>query len=182
MASKMCQQLHYLMTGLYYPAVLGTGLVLVLFRCANHSGPEYIITDFALGFGALFIVFFSLSFLAITRIDSAEYTPNLFCLDLIEVTCIFFSFYFLGLLDSSVIQPPRLAAVYWLIVFLGVVQGIGSWVREREHSKLRWTLRGLTVAVAFLAALLTDTLQIADSLVLGVFFLLVTAYFWTFAT
>lgn len=174
----MRRHLHSLMVGLYYPAVLGTGVVLVLFRFASNPGRGAFLSDSTLGFGLLFIAFFSGSFLAISQVDPRAYSFFLFTLDLLEVVCIFFAFYFLGLLDSTGLEVPRLRGVYLTLAILSVVQACGSW--RRSYNLTRSLLRIATGVIALSAAILTHVSAAINILALFAFYSFLAGYLWTF--
>jgi len=65
------------MTGLYFPAVLGTGVVFLLLLF-SHSEPWWsAFGDFRFWFGLLFVFFFSFSFFTITEIADKAYLPTI---------------------------------------------------------------------------------------------------------
>src|SRR5271163_2983741 len=73
----ICKALHTLMTGLYFPAVLGTGVVFLLLLF-SHSEPWWsAFGDFRFWFGLLFVFFFSFSFFTITEIADKAYLPTI---------------------------------------------------------------------------------------------------------
>src|SRR5437016_2006814 len=92
--------LHWVMYGLYYPAVLGTGIVETLHH-ANANSPAIFV---ALTAGA----FFSLSFaLALGREHSYPVGP--FLLDVVEVVCMFLCFACLRYIDAPEGLAPYLS-------------------------------------------------------------------------
>lgn len=89
-----------LMQGLYYPAALGTGLVLFLLRFSS-TDLESAVTDVRNWFALLLLFYFSLSYVSIQRWSEA-YDWRLFLLDLMEMGAALFAFKYLGFVDSSV--------------------------------------------------------------------------------
>lgn len=104
------RRFHGLMYGLYYPGVLGTGIVVTLQRAPAHSSPIFV----ALTAGA----FFSLSFAsALGRED--EYNVSAFLLDVIEVLGMFLCFAFLNFIEAPALVHPSLFGAY--VVLIGIV-------------------------------------------------------------
>lgn len=129
------------MQGLYYPAVTGSGIVLVLYRVTMHNSPESMMRDFSLGYGSLALLLFSANFLAICRVPPLEYSPHRFVIDVLEICAAFAAFYFLGLFDTTRITTPDLRLVYLCMTVLGLLS-IGWTVGlTREPGYLLWAAR-----------------------------------------
>lgn len=137
----MAKHLKNLMQGLYYPAVTGTGLVLVLYRGTRHETLPSALADFALIYGILFVVWFSLSFTKISMIPDRNYTLFEFSLDLVEVALTFGMFYYIGLFSMDQILTPRLDGMYGLLVLLTIAQALWRLLQTDRHSKDMWVLR-----------------------------------------
>src|SRR5258708_5053297 len=90
-----------LMQGLYYPAILGTGIVLLLVRFTMHTSIGATLSDLAIYFGFLFTLFFSASFLINQDVPDNEYRATAFILDLGEIVLVFLGYYVLGLYNTS---------------------------------------------------------------------------------
>lgn len=87
-----------LMQGLYYPAALGTGLVLLVLRVAGVSTTEAL-GDVRNWYALLLLSYFSLSFISNQR-WAEHYGWALFGLDVAEVVVILAAFKALGFLDG----------------------------------------------------------------------------------
>jgi hypothetical protein len=115
--------LRTLMTGLYFPAVLGTGVVFLLLLF-SHSEPWWsALGDFRFWFGLLFVLFFSFSFFTITEIADEAYLPRIFACDVAESLLVFWAFGALGLYETPPLQPHR-ATTYWLFVVAILVENL----------------------------------------------------------
>ena len=158
-----------LMVGLYYPAVLGAGLVFILTRLAllfperrsedvfwvSHARQvmnEFFDTfwnDYGVWWGILFLVLFSASFVVTDELPEDRYSHRFFVLDICEVVLIFFVYWMLGLADTTKMAPPFFPGVYVamaLILFIDElwsrsipVEVVDSRERSRSVSAVRWT-------------------------------------------
>ena len=137
----MAGQLKNLMQGLYYPAVTGTGTVLVLYRLTMHESVFSAAHDLALGYGIVFVLWFSASFVAISLVPVERYTGYEFLLDTIEVILTFCAFYFLGLFSTDSIREPNLRGVYGSAFVLGVAQALWRFCLPDSHDFRLWILR-----------------------------------------
>ena len=119
---------RYIMYGMVYPAVLGTGLVLAVLRAIKEETAYSRIHDSALYVGLAAGLFYSFSFTSGSekkddKTDIAYRWPT-FLIDFLEVILMFLCFYFLGLLDDHVIDP-RLSPTYAvLLIDVVVIQPI----------------------------------------------------------
>ena len=104
---KRERTLHGLMYGLYYPSVLGVGIVVVLQHSSEHSAAIFVaITAMA---------FFSLSFAsAMGRED--QYGAGAFVMDAVEVFAMFACFAFLKLIDGPAWLPPSVRGAYVVLI------------------------------------------------------------------
>ena len=140
-------RLKCLMSSLYYPAVLGTGLVILIYRIVKHENLICAISDIALYYSALALIFFSVCFLAVSETKVNEYRPLLFLFDVIEVVSIFLIYYFLGLFASDM-PTPNLRAVYIVLAVLLPIQWI--WVLFTS-----WDVKSLEIIrIAFILVLI----------------------------
>lgn len=137
----MAKHLKNLMQGLYYPAVTGTGLVLVLYRGTRHETLLSALSDFALIYGTLFVAWFSLSFTKISLVPDRNYTLFEFSLDLVEVALTFGMFYAIGLFSMDQIIVPRLDRMYGLLVILTIAQALWRLFQFDQYSRDMWMLR-----------------------------------------
>ena len=100
------QMLHKLMQGLYYPAALGTGLVLLVYHLAGPASLAAKVADVRTWFAMLLLVYFSLSYVANER-WAASYSGRMFGADIVEVVLILLAFYFLGFTGAEVCTGLR---------------------------------------------------------------------------
>jgi hypothetical protein len=110
--------LRDIMYGLIYPAVLGTGLVLLVLHLTRGSSPASWLQDPAVypAIAAGFFYTFSFTALSETEEDKTRlcYQWFAFFVDWAEVALMFGCFYFLGLMDEKM-PGPRLVPVYILL-------------------------------------------------------------------
>jgi hypothetical protein len=154
------------MYGLYYPAILGTGVVVALQHAAQsiHSPAMSV----AVTAGA----FFSLSFASAMGFEK-EYGPVPFLLDVVEVIGMFACFVFLSLIDLPGVSPSVTLAY---IVLIAVVAFQVAWrkamslqvdayldlkltlalllligaVLGDHHTRLHWAITGIFSITAWL--------------------------------
>ncbi|HEX3351735.1 MAG TPA: hypothetical protein VHS34_02845 [Terriglobales bacterium] len=148
--------LHQLMYGLIYPAVLGTGIVLIGVRAAHQHGFLAAVTDPSVLLGVMACTFFAASF------DSAFYWPadspnaaysrSAFWLDVGEVIVMFVCFHFLRLFeDPKALEPANLWPVY-LALGLGVASQYGWRKVVGLKWEQKWALR-LAISVLLFAGI-----------------------------
>jgi hypothetical protein len=122
---------HSLVYGLYYPAVLGTGIVVALLRAAKNTIQDPAISV-SVAVAVTAGVFFSLSFAAAEGFED-KYGPFPFFLDVVEVIAMFACLYSLGFIDiSSPVQRPATVA-YAILLALVVLQ-----LFRRNAVNLNW--------------------------------------------
>lgn len=116
MDAETKRRLHWLMYGLYYPAVLGTGVVVALQRATAQviRGPAISVAVTA---GA----FFSLSFASAMGLEK-EYSLGPFLLDVAEVIGMFVCFVFLNLIDPPTWVTPSVTLAYVILTAIVVFQ------------------------------------------------------------
>jgi len=88
------------MQSLFYPAVVGTAFVLILFKIASMDSASQVLLDTGMYYALALIAFFSLSFLLNEGTEIVYNWKTFFC-DFIEVVLIFFAFYYLGFFDGK---------------------------------------------------------------------------------
>jgi hypothetical protein len=137
----MKEKLHRLMYGLYYPAVAGTGLVLVMLRGTYHSDWHARIADPAIQLGILFLLLFSASFM--NWCEPKLYGAMAFIFDTIEVGLMFGGLFFLHLFDTSLVAPNASAAYVIFAVAISLQCFWRFFVGFRWHRL--WGLRLLAV-------------------------------------
>ena len=150
---KVSTPLQQLMYGLIYPAVLGTGIVLVGVRAAHHISALNVLLDPSVQLGVMAGLFFCASF------DSAFYWPAgetgkytrwAFALDALEVALMFVCFHFLRLFeDPAKLVPPFLPVAY-LTLAGDVLLQFGWRALVGLNWTYRWKLR-LSIAVVLIA-------------------------------
>ncbi len=169
-----------LMQGLYYPAVLGTGMVIVLFRMTLHPSIGSALTDFGLYFGVFFLGLFSGCFLAISDVPAEEYGLGKFVIDLLEVGLMFLAYYWAGLFDTNKIQILNLPAIYLVLASAVILQQIWSALTTALRSRQLWKVRIVTLAVLFLGAIFGRNSFWVNVIVLLLLYSLLIKYFWSF--
>ena len=90
-----------LMQSLYYPAALGTGLVLLLYKAVGHQTILEALQDIRNGYAALLIVYFSFSWLSN---EQASYSWYQFALDMIETVLLLICFSALGFFSTAPVE------------------------------------------------------------------------------
>jgi hypothetical protein len=115
------------MITLYYPAVLGTCVVLLLLRITLERNLSEAVKDIALYFGLVTIMYFSASFLVIDAFKSKDYGVMLFLLDTVEMIIIFLAFFALGLFKTESIVEMHLSAFYYLFALLIILQNVWNY-------------------------------------------------------
>lgn len=176
---QMANQLKNLMQGLYYPAITGTGVVLVMYRATMHETLVEFVTDYALGYGILFVLFFSASFVAISIVRDRDYLLWEFFLDVLEVVCVFYAFYYLGLFDTSRIVPPNFKGVYASIAVLAIFQALWRLFLIDDVGRRLVNLRIATISVAALGYVFLHRYTWFNVASLLAYFLLVVQYIRT---
>ena len=147
--------LQQLMYGLIYPAVLGTGIVLIGVRAAHHASAIHALLDPSIQLGVMAGLFFCASF------DSAfywpagqngRYTSLAFCVDAVEVILMFVCFHYLRLFEDPVkLVPPFLPVAYGALTADVLLQF--AWRKAAGLDPLyRWLLRSSIAAVLLLGA------------------------------
>lgn len=110
------QRLHGLMYGLYYPAVLGARLVVILQHLSAQSGLDSV-TAVAITSG----VFFSLSFASAQGLEG-QYGLAAFALDIAEVFGMFGIFVLLKLIEPPPMPAPALDYAYAALIVIVIMQ------------------------------------------------------------
>ncbi|MFZ1014178.1 MAG: hypothetical protein WAN28_12620 [Terracidiphilus sp.] len=120
------KRLHAVIYGLYYPAVLGTGLVVALQRISAHS-----IHGAQISVALVAGIFFSLSFASAIGFEE-KYTLFALLFDVVEVILMFLCLDCLSLIDISVPLPKSIAFAYGILLLL-----VGSQLAWRASVKLK---------------------------------------------
>ncbi|WP_139195518.1 hypothetical protein [Halomonas daqiaonensis] len=167
--------LQSLMLGLYYPAVLGTGLVVFVLRITTHDNVSSALSDIALYYALLFGVFFSACFLSIQKTEVGKYGVGVFFLDLAEVLGMFLVYYFLGLFDPNKIVSPNFSMIYWVLISVIALQQVWALSADRETKSL-WALRLVGVSFLVLGAMWLFKYSWANVIILVVLYALVFRY------
>lgn len=134
----MAKPLPYkaMMQGLYYPAVLGTALVLLLQRVAMDDSLDNVISDLAFLFGLYFALYFSLSFLITHELPDDQYIAEAFFADLIEVVLVFVVYRNLGLLTTDSNETANYSVAFLAFAGVLIVQGIWSLITKTSDPRL----------------------------------------------
>jgi hypothetical protein len=140
----MNQKLHNIMFGLYYPAVLGTGLVTLNLHGTYHDSFPSALRDPAIQLGAVFLLYFTASFAA--SFEPPKYGACAFIFDLIEVALMFLAFYFLRLFESSLVTP-QVHGAYVVLVISILLQFAWRWAAGKKKPWTRAYLRLIAVAI-----------------------------------
>jgi len=168
MGAELKRRLHWLMYGLYYPAVLGTGVVVALQRVSAHT-----IHDPAISVAVTAGTFFSVSFASAMGFEN-EYGPGAFLLDAAEVFGMFACFVFLNLIDPPAWITPSVRVAYLILfavvafqvawrkaiglqgdayldlkLILGLLLLVGAALGDC-HPRLHWAITGSFAVIAWL--------------------------------
>ena len=139
------------MYGLYYPGVLGTGIVLTALRASPQASSHDVLWDPSIELAVVAGLFYSASFVSGFHWPEgvqARYSIPAFFLDCVEVVLMFLCFYYLRLFDPPTLPlpEPRLRAAYLVLAADIVLQfawriaaGLDPWVK--------WWLRLIVAAV-----------------------------------
>jgi hypothetical protein len=141
-----------LMQGLYYPAVLGTGIWFLVQKVVIAPSGVDMISDLSNYFGLLLLVYFSLSFSINQHIRPDHYKVTSFMLDLVIIVVLFIAFYHLGLFKPNGPQPADYRWFYLTLIPIPVLQQL--WNHSVGHKDKRlWLLTGTGVGVLLLGGL-----------------------------
>lgn len=110
------KRLHAVIYGLYYPAVLGTGLVVALQRISDNS-----IHGAQISVALIAGVFFSLSFASAIGFEE-KYTVWALLFDAVEVILMFLCLDCLSLIDISALLPKSIPIAYGILLLLLIFQ------------------------------------------------------------
>jgi hypothetical protein len=141
-----------LMQGLYYPAVLGTGLWYLIQKLLMHATMHEAITDMSNYFAVMLIVYFSISFAINQNISQKAYGIFAFGLDFVEIVLVFIAFYHIGLFKPNEPQPAKYSYFYLFLVPVPILQQI--WNRAVGHTdRFLWYLSVIGVAILLFGGL-----------------------------
>jgi hypothetical protein len=101
------------MYGLYYPSVLGAGIIVVLQHAAEHSAAIFV--------ALTAMAFFSLSFASAMGREE-DYGVGAFIMDVIEVLAMFACFAYLKLVEGPAWLPPSVRCAYIVLICLVFLQ------------------------------------------------------------
>jgi len=155
-----------LMQGLYYPAVLGTGLWYLVQKMVIATSFQDAMSDLANYFGFLLIVYFSLSFAINQELSPNRYGLAAFGLDIVEIVLLFVAFYHLGLFKQNGPHPADYSRFYLFLTPIPVLQQI--WNHAVGYSeRVLWWLSGTGVAVLLFGGFLGYAYIWSNLLLLG---------------
>jgi hypothetical protein len=120
-AKSVPNKLKTLMTGLLYPSVLGTCMVLFLYRIFNES-PQILLRSLGFYYVVLMIIYFSICYLVIFYSDDRKYTMISFLLDIVEISAILYCVDLLGYYDLKPLKNENLSLFYYIMCLLPIVQ------------------------------------------------------------
>ena len=141
------KRLH-IMDGLFYPAIFGVGLMLLLFHMI-HSGPHDFF-DAQFWLGTMTLAVYCASYAAFSGFKS--YPVRAFLLSLIEVALLIACFRALGLLDPAVASSAYSYGKFSLFLGADILIVQPLW-RQAIFGKLRESLYLLEVRILIVAAL-----------------------------
>ena len=112
---------------MFYPAVLGSGLVFWLSEFSKYANILHAVLDLRMYFGLFLIVYFSISFLLNDSIST--YTKLAFASDLIEITLIFGGFYSLGIISEKSPESalPHFRSFYFFVAAIPLLQQVWNY-------------------------------------------------------
>jgi hypothetical protein len=161
--------LKKLMHALYYPAVLGTGFVLILNKISVQRQLWVSLKDVTNYFGMLLIGFFSIAYLVNDSITEDSYTSKLFFLDVAQVVLMFLGFLYLGFLQPDKPNQISLSGFYFTL-------SISPWLQQLWNIALGFLDRRILLLRAGASAMLvagglsawkSDVFNIVAIIVLG---------------
>lgn len=144
--------LHRFVYGLVYPAVLGTGIVVLGHALLPLSSVGAAFRAPAIWLGIVYLFVFSASFVAGEM--TKTYGRKAWGLDLLEVILIFVGFYLLGLLDPHAVSAEHIGGAYWVLM---LANGVELGWRKTQNLSLEWSSqwkRYLAMALMLFAACL----------------------------
>jgi hypothetical protein len=140
------------MQGLYYPAVLGTGIWFLVQKIVIAPSGLDMVSDLSNYFALLLLVYFSLSYSIDQYINPDQYKATSFMLDLGIIIILFIAFYHLGLFKPDGPQPPDYRRFYLTLIAIPVLQQL--WNHSVGHRDKRlWLLTGIGVGVLLFGGL-----------------------------
>ncbi len=163
------------MHSLYYPAVLGTGLVLWIHKAANHPDLASAAADTSLYFGLVLVAFFSASYLRTEARPPGSYGAVPFLLDLGEIVLLFLAFFFLGYLDIGRAGTEQWQRFYLTVAAIPVLQQLWNLTLK---NRVFLPLAAIAVAVLLAAAAAIDRFPWVNFAMLPVLALLLARYFY----
>jgi hypothetical protein len=107
---------------LYYPAVLGAGLLCVVTRWAEIGSTREILCHVENYIAVWLICFFSVSYLVTDATPEEKYNWWAFTCDIVEIAAMFLGFYFLGFISTK--RPLDIKTVYYILASLPFIQAL----------------------------------------------------------
>jgi hypothetical protein len=141
------KRLH-IMDGLFYPAIFGVGLMLLLFHMIHSAPHDFFDAQFWLGTTTLAV--YCASYAAFSGFKA--YPVRAFLLNLIEIALLIACFRALGLLDPAISSAPYSYGKFSLFLSADILIVQPLW-RQAIFGKLRESLYLLEVRIAIVAAL-----------------------------
>jgi len=114
--------LKKLIQALYYPAVLGTGFVLLLNKLVIQPAASVVVADVTNHFAVLLILFFSIAYLVNDSVPVDSYGVLPFVLDLAEIAMVFLCFFYLGFMQPDKPDAVNLSRFYFALAIVPCLQ------------------------------------------------------------
>src|SRR5262245_47784711 len=115
-----------LMQGLYYPAVLGTGIWYFVQKVVVATDAGVFFSDFSNYFAVLVFLCFSISYAVNQVIHPAHYSSVSFLIDVCEILLVFVALYQLGLFKPTQ-TAANLKHFYWSLAPIPALQRAWNW-------------------------------------------------------
>ena len=113
--------LKTLMSSLFYPAVLGSVFVFAVQLIVDKGFTIVVIDNFlTFAWGIVMLGYFSISYYHV--LDNNDYKLYHVIFDFIEILILYFAFYLIGFIDTSIFDSPQLSKFFFLISFVPILQ------------------------------------------------------------
>jgi len=165
-----------LMQSLYYPAVLGTGVVLLINKFTVHKSFVDTATDISIYFGILLVVYFSVSFLISNSVSPRNYGTVAFLSDFTEIVILFFAFYFLGFFDPTNPSKTDFRWFYLVVAGIPVLQQIWNYAVNKDKSL--YILSAVAVTILLISSFWGYKHEWYNAIMIFVFTGLIGVYFY----
>jgi len=165
----MEKQLKSIVQSLYYPAVLGTGLVLFIQKLAQTPSLN-VISDTRFYFAFGLIIYFTISYLV--NESTEKYGGFTFAIDVLEIVLVFFCFYFLGFIDTTY---ENMRAFYLCLAAVPALQQL--WNLSVGYKEKSLSIRGgLATAILLIGAVEGVNWPIFNAIAAALLYLILFSY------